>query len=287
MVKGVTAGRTATVRVIVVCGRKGGVGKTTTVIQLARSFARRGLRVLVIDTDDQAAASYSLNGGDLPEDVATLADVIGHRPALKLAEVVQQTRFAGIDLVPASESLAALEIELGSASVGRESRLREALTTVDDGTYDIVLIDTPPSLGLLSISALTAADTAQVVGTPTGLSNRMADALLDSIDQVRSYLRPDLTVMPILLTQIDARDPIHVARAAEIRRALAGNPGVLDIEIPLWRTIARAVETGSDLTASMAPASRKAAALYDALAEALLPSADYPGTASSVEVPGV
>ena len=141
--------------------------------------------------------------------------------------------------------------------------------------YDWAVIDTPPSLGLLSVNALTAADVALPVSSPTGYSARMTDALLDSIAQVQSYLRPDLTVAGVLLTMIDKTDPIHTARAAEIRAALRDDPGVLDIEIPYWRTIARAVETGSDFTASLHPApAQRAAGLYDAIATLLVEKAD-------------
>ncbi len=256
---------------VTVASRKGGTGKTTTTHGIARALAARRRRVLVIDIDDQAAITHTLTGGTAGADVPTLADVLGKRPSMTLADVVVATLVEGVSLVPASESLAALELELAAMSLGRESRLRESIATLA-GSYDAVIIDTPPSLGLLSVSALVAADIVLPVTAPSGYSARMTGALLDSIEQVRAYLRPDLRVPGVLLSMVDPRDPIAADRAAEIRAALAEEPGMLPVEIPRWRTISRSTETGTGLADSGLPSARRAAELYDRLAQLLVPS---------------
>ncbi len=207
-------------RVLVVANQKGGVGKTTTAVNIAVSLAQGGLKVLVIDLDPQGNASTALaieHGRELPSvydalvDGASLADLA--RPA---AEV------SNLWVVPSNVDLAGAEIELVS-QVARENRLRRALAALPglDATaedrFDYVLVDCPPSLGLLTLNALVAAKEVLVPIQSEYYALEGVGQLLETVELVRANLNPELEISTVLLTMYDARTRLSAAVADEVR----------------------------------------------------------------------
>jgi chromosome partitioning protein len=154
-----TAGRVRA-RVVSIAMQKGGVGKSTTIVCCARAAAIRGLRVLVIDLDPQGNTTSALAADEVAADQLSIADAIAPDSPEPLAEVIVKTIWTDVDLAPAlTDPLATMEDLIAVSKMGREQRLKEALEPIlAAGTYDLVLIDNAPSLGLLLTNALTAAD---------------------------------------------------------------------------------------------------------------------------------
>ncbi len=186
-------------RVVAVANQKGGVAKTTTVASLGAAFADDGLRVLLVDLDPQSSLTFSL-GLDPDEVEPSISDVLLGR--LALGDVVHGTD-DGVDLVPSTIDLAAVEPQL-LARPGRELVLGQALTDVLP-SYDVVLLDCSPSLGVLTLAALTAAHEVLVPVQCEMLSHRGVGQLLDTIADVQRILNQDLTVVGLLPTMYDGR----------------------------------------------------------------------------------
>jgi chromosome partitioning protein len=227
-------------RVMVVANQKGGVGKTTTTVNLAAALALNGLQVLVVDLDPQGNASTAL-GIDRHADIPSVYDVLVD--GRTIAEVVQPVAdVPGLGCVPATIDLAGAEIELVSL-VARESRLRKALTThLRDTAYDYVLIDCPPSLGLLTVNALVGGDEVLIPIQCEYYALEGLSQLLKNIDLVRAHLNPELAVSTILLTMYDGRTRL-AAQVAEEVRAHFGNV-VLRTTIPRSVRISEAPSYG-------------------------------------------
>jgi chromosome partitioning protein len=186
-------------RIIAVANQKGGCGKTTVAINLSAALAARGRRVLLIDLDPQAHATVAL--GLSPADcAATIDDVL--RRDLPLREAIRQNHLPGLDVVPSSIPLAAAEQVLGG-SRGRERRLLESLRGIPK-RYDYVLVDSPPSLGLLTFNALRAADEAIVPVDPSFLSIHGLGRLLEMTEVLRCEGRHSLS-LKALLVMLDLR----------------------------------------------------------------------------------
>jgi chromosome partitioning protein len=205
---------------MVVANQKGGVGKTTTTVNLAVSLAQHGLRVLVIDLDPQGNASTAL-AIEHHRGVASSYDALVD--GAPLAEIVQQSEEAPeLLVVPATIDLAGAEIELVSV-VARENRLRKALAGYDrihgegEDRLDYVLIDCPPSLGLLTLNALVAADELLLPIQSEYYALEGVGQLLETVELVRANLNPDLTISTVLLTMYDARTRLSAAVADEVR----------------------------------------------------------------------
>src|ERR1700722_33093 len=178
------------VKVIAVANQKGGVAKTTTVQSLGVAMAQQGHRVLVVDLDPQACLTFSL-GFDPDELECSLHDVLVRRA--RLADVVKAVPdVEGLTLVPATIDLAGAEVHLLTRT-GREHVLARALEPVLD-QYDMVLIDCPPSLGVLTINGLTAAGSVLIPLQCEALSNRGVGQLLDTIEDVRAFAHADLAL---------------------------------------------------------------------------------------------
>jgi chromosome partitioning protein len=194
-------------RVIAFANQKGGVAKTTTTLNLAVAFAERGLRVLAIDLDPQG--NLTMSQGLNPDEIErSMFDVLVHK--LPLDQVIHP---AEIDLAVSSIDLAGAELAL-SSMIGRERALEKALVPIKD-RYDYVLIDTPPSLGLLTINALVAADGVVVPVQCEYLSLRGLVQLESTLTMVRENLNPSVEIIGILPTMFDPRT-IHSREAVEI-----------------------------------------------------------------------
>jgi chromosome partitioning protein len=183
------------------CNQKGGVGKTTTTINLAAALAEYGRRVLVVDFDPQGAASVGL--GISPHELdLTVYNLLMERDA-DVREVLRTTATEGLDLLPANIDLSAAEVQL-VGEVARESVLSRALRPLLD-EYDVILVDCQPSLGLLTVNALTAAHGVLIPLECEFFALRGVALLVETIEKVRDRLNPRLQVDGILATMYDSR----------------------------------------------------------------------------------
>ncbi|QCB93521.1 ParA family protein [Cellulomonas shaoxiangyii] len=188
-------------RVIAMCNQKGGVGKTTTTINLAAALAEYGRRVLIVDFDPQGAASVGL--GISPHELdRTVYNLLMERDA-DIHEMIRPTSVDGLDLLPANIDLSAAEVQL-VGEVARESVLSRVLRPVLD-EYDVVLVDCQPSLGLLTVNALTAAHGVLIPLECEFFALRGVALLVETIEKVRDRLNPRLEVDGILATMYDSR----------------------------------------------------------------------------------
>ena len=220
-------------RIYAIAQQKGGVGKTTTVINLGSALADSGRRILAVDLDPQGALTAGL-GENPPAILETIYDVL-RNGNLSIASVVRKTAMQ-IDLVPANIDLAAAEIELASEP-GRERILAEKLTPIA-GEYDFVLIDCPPSLGLLTLNALTAATDVLIPVQTQYFALRGLDLLFNTIQKVKARINPELHIRGIVATMVDGRT-IHTREVLEELRNTYG-PQVCKTVIPQTIKIADA-----------------------------------------------
>jgi chromosome partitioning protein len=194
-------------RVIAIANQKGGVGKTTTAINLAVALADTGRRVLLIDLDPQGNAT---SGISTPEDVSA-----ARSEGKTMAEILRQVR-PTLSLAPAGDDLVGAEIELVTME-GRERRLR-ALLELTEQEYNYVLIDTPPSLGILTLNALVAADSVLVPMQCEYYALEGLSALLGTINKVKAALRPGLELEGLVLTMFDSRNRLSHEISDEVRK---------------------------------------------------------------------
>ena len=200
-------------RVIAVASQKGGVGKTTTVLSLGSCLAQEGQRVLVVDVDPQGSATSGLgvSGNESPK--TTYEVLLGDAEA---RDAVRETALANLDLLPAGQRLSGAEIELVSM-IGRESRLKNAIAQIRE-TYDYVFLDTPPSLGLMTVNALTAADSVLIPLQCEYLALEGLSQLISAIRLIQDHLNPALRIEGVLLTMYDARLNLSQQVADEARK---------------------------------------------------------------------
>jgi chromosome partitioning protein len=188
---------------IAVANQKGGVGKSTTCLNLSHAIAELGYRVLLVDLDPQSSLTISV-GLDLRDLTATIYDILLELiPGIETKDVIRSTQMSGVDIIPSTIDLAKAEMELFS-EMNRERVLREGLAKVTT-PYDYVLIDCPPSLSLLTTNALAAADSVLIPLQSDYLAMRGAELLLATIDKVRRKLNPDLALLGVLVTMFDSR----------------------------------------------------------------------------------
>ncbi|WP_157609996.1 AAA family ATPase [Spirillospora albida] len=246
-------------RIITIANQKGGVGKTTSSVNLAASLAMHGAQVLVVDLDPQGNASTAL-GIDHHADVPSIYDVLIED--LAMAEiVVAAPEIPNLYCAPATLNLAGAEIELVS-KVARESRLRRALDAYDTDRFDYVLIDCPPSLGLLTVNALVGGDELLIPIQCEYYALEGLGQLIRTVDLVKAHLNPKLNVTTILLTMYDARTRL-AAQVAEDVRAHFGDV-VLNTVIPRSVRVSEAPSYGQSVM-TYDPGSSGALA-YDAAA---------------------
>lgn len=194
---------------IAVTNEKGGVGKTATAVSLGSALARRGRRILIVDTDPQANATSALG---IPKDRSNSVHAVLLRD-LPAEQAVLATGVPRLSLLPSSLDMASAELELVPV-LGREFRLRASLSTLT--AYDVVLLDCPPSLGLLTVNALVAADHAIVPVQCEYLALEGLAQLVATIEAVRSRLNPRLSILAILLTMEDRRNRLSLQVADEV-----------------------------------------------------------------------
>lgn len=219
--------RPASRRVIVVANQKGGVGKTTTTVNLAAALTMHGLSVLVIDLDPQGNASTAL-GVDHQAGVPSIYEVLVGD--VRIADVVQPVaQLPRLFCVPATIDLAGAEIDLVSL-VARESRLSRAIAAYDAEQIDYVFIDCPPSLGLLTLNAMVAAAEVLVPVQCEYYALEGLTQLIRTIEMVKNHLNPDLQISTILLTMYDGRTRLAEQVAREVRTHFG--PRVLRTMIP-------------------------------------------------------
>ncbi|MED6047087.1 ParA family protein [Rothia kristinae] len=188
-------------RVIAMVNQKGGVGKTTSTINLGAALAELGRRVLMVDFDPQGALSAGF--GVNPHELDTTVYTVMMDRKTDVREAIRATEFPNMDLLPANIDLSAAEVQLVN-EVAREQVLSSALKKVKDD-YDVVLIDCQPSLGLLTVNALTAADGVIIPLICEFFALRAVALLVDSIEKVQDRLNPDLRIDGVLATMFDSR----------------------------------------------------------------------------------
>lgn len=251
-------------RVITVSNQKGGVGKTTTTVNLGVALALRGARVLVIDSDPQGNASTAL-GIEHPAGTPSIYDVlIGDRSLADVA--VAHESVPGLAGVPSTIDLAGAEIELVSL-VARESRLRKAIAGFIESSESAphyVLIDCPPSLGLLTVNALVAAAEVLIPIQCEYYALEGLGQLLSSIDLIRAHLNDTLVVSTILLTMYDARTRLSDQVVNEVRQHFG--PMVLDVVVPRSVRVSEAPGYGQTVL-TYDPGSRGAISYLEAARE--------------------
>ncbi|WP_344209031.1 ParA family protein [Nonomuraea bangladeshensis] len=253
--------RPAKTRVIAVANQKGGVGKTTTSVNIAAALSMHGQRVLVVDLDPQGNASTALateHRGDVPDVYQVLVD------DLPMADIVKQVpEMPNLYCAPATIDLAGAEIELVSL-VAREARLRRALTAYDAIELDYIIIDCPPSLGLLTVNALVAADEVMIPIQCEYYALEGLGQLLRNVDLIKVHLNPTLRLSTIVLTMYDGRTRLASQVAEEVRSHFGET--VLNTVIPRSVRLSEAPSYGQSVM-TYDPGSSGAMAYMDAARE--------------------
>jgi chromosome partitioning protein len=247
-------------RTIACTNQKGGVGKTTTVVNLATYLALLGDRVLVIDLDPQGNATSGFGVDRSAVDGSIYDALVDGRP---LAPLSVDTRIDGLRLVPSSIALAGAEVELATVE-GRERRLGRAVRT-EAPSWDWVLVDCPPSLGLLTVNALTGADEVLIPIQCEYYALEGLTQLIATVNLVRDHLNPELAIAGVVLTMYDARTNLSAEVAAEVRRHL--HDAVFETIVPRSVRLSEAPSHG--LPIALYRPDSKGAEAYQALAREL------------------
>lgn len=253
--------RPSKTRVIAVANQKGGVGKTTTSVNIAAALSMHGQRVLVVDLDPQGNASTALateHRGDVPDVYQVLVD------DLPMADIVKQVPdMPNLYCAPATIDLAGAEIELVSL-VAREARLRRALAAYEGVDFDYIVIDCPPSLGLLTVNALVAADEVMIPIQCEYYALEGLGQLLRNVDLIKAHLNPTLRLSTIVLTMYDGRTRLASQVAEEVRAHFGET--VLNTVIPRSVRLSEAPSYGQSVM-TYDPGSSGAMAYMDAARE--------------------
>ncbi len=254
--------------VIAVVNQKGGTAKTTTVENLGIGLAKAGKKVLLIDTDPQASLTICL-GYPRPDDLPmTLTDLlsssINERPVNLSEGILHQAE--GVDLIPANIEMAGLEVALVN-TMNRERMLKQLLEPIK-GSYDYILLDCMPSLGMLTVNALAAADAALIPVQANYLSAKGLEQLLQTINKVKRQINPKLRIEGILLTMVDGRTNYAKDISSLIRETYGAKIKVFEAVIPRSTRAAEISAEGKSIFA-YDPKGKVAAAYEDVTKEVL------------------
>lgn len=201
-------------KVIAFSNQKGGVGKTTTCVNLAAYTARAGKRVLVVDMDPQGNASSALGFFERKDKKSVYEVLVGE---IEAAGAVKKTETEGLDIITSSGDLAGAELELAQVMIGRERVLDEKIEAVKEG-YDFVFIDCPPSLGLLTVNSLAAADGVVVPIQCEYFALEGLSQMMNTIKLVKKFLRPAIEVEGVVITLYDGRAKLSKGVVGEIEK---------------------------------------------------------------------
>ena len=201
-------------KVIAFSNQKGGVGKTTTCVNLAAYTARAGKRVLVVDMDPQGNASSALGFFERKDKKSVYEVLVGD---IEAAGAVKKTETEGLDIITSSGDLAGAELELAQVMIGRERVLDEKIEAVKEG-YDFVFIDCPPSLGLLTVNSLAAADGVVVPIQCEYFALEGLSQMMNTIKLVKKFLRPAIEVEGVVITLYDGRAKLSKGVVGEIEK---------------------------------------------------------------------
>ena len=204
-------------RIIAIANQKGGVGKTTTTVNLAACLAKQGKKVLLVDIDPQGNSTSGL-GIDKRRCEKTVYDCLINEEKMK--NVALDTQYENLSVCPSNLDLSGAEIDLISV-IGRENRLKESLESVKD-VYDYILIDTPPSLGLITINTLTAANSVIIPIQCEFYALEGVSQLVETIKRIKKALNPTLFIQGIVMTMYDARTNLAVQVVDEVKRFFPG-----------------------------------------------------------------
>ena len=262
---------------VAVANQKGGVGKTTTVVSVAASLALDGHRVLIVDIDAQGNATSGL-GIDRSSLQASVYDLL--LDDRSVGDVIRRTDLEGLDILPSDRSLAGAEVELVPRQ-GRERRLRHVLSPIV-GEYEFIFLDCPPSLGLLTVNGLTAADSVLIPLQCEYYALEGLSQLMATLDLVREHLNPRLHLKGVVLTMFDARTALSADVAAEVRSHLGDR--VFATVVPRSVRLAEAPSFGRPIVLH-SPGSRGAEAYHAVASEFLTRSGGVPGPYLEAHVP--
>ena len=250
-------------KIIAICNQKGGVGKTATTVNLGLGLARQGKRVLLVDVDAQGSLTASLgyqHPDQLDETLSTvLGKVIDEKPLLPDEGIIHHEE--SVDLLPANIDLAAMEVTLVNI-MSRETILREYLNTVRN-QYDVILLDCCPSLGMLTINALSAADEVLIPMQAHYLSLKGMEQLMRTIARAKRQINPNLTISGILITMADMRTTYSQEIVELLRGTYGGKLKIFDTVIP--RSLLAAETSAEGKSIFLHDPSGKVSAAYQAL----------------------
>jgi len=234
-------------KVIAICNQKGGVTKTSSTVNLGIGLARQGKKVLLIDADPQGNLTTSLGWPDndsLPITLATLMEKIINDEPIELREGILH-HSEGVDLVPANMELSGMEVALVGA-MSREFTLKSYLNTLKD-FYEYILVDCMPSLGMITINALAAADSIIVPVQAQYLPAKGMTQLMKTIAKVKKQINPALTIAGILMTLVDARTNLARATEETLRQQYGSHLWIYDSRIPVSVRAAEASAAGQSI----------------------------------------
>jgi len=250
-------------KIIAITNQKGGVGKTTTAVNLGVGLAMAGKRVLLVDADPQSSLTTSLgieNQDELPVSITTvMQSVLEEKPMPKNCGIIHHSE--GVDLLPSNIELSGLEVSLIN-TMSREFVLKDCLSKVKQN-YDYVLIDCMPSLGIMTVNALTAANSVIIPTQPSYLSTKGLSLLLRSISKVKRQINPNLRIDGILMTMVDSRTNDARTIIASLREQVSENLRLFDTEIPFSVRAAECSRSGESIFAH--DKNGKVAAAYEAM----------------------
>ena len=259
-------------KVFVIANRKGGCGKSMTTASLGVGLAQQGKKTLIIDADTQYSLSVSMGVSEtekLPVTLATvMSDIINEKGTDPTAGIIHHSE--GVDLLPANRALEGMELTLASMLIGRETVLRQYIEMVEP-LYDYCLIDTAPSLNLLTVNALAAADSVIIPVVPKFLDAKGLELLLKSIVQIRHQINPTLNISGILLTMVDRRAKFTREVITLVENAYGSNIRIFGEDIP--RSIRASESTAKGVSIFSHDPNGKVATAYRSLVREVLSDA--------------